>query len=617
MSSTSRPVMTDANGIRKTLNAGNWNDAFGGSIDSFKKAFTTQIDYTGGVSTWVRPTGSNSGFANASGLNPYGYNTVGEGIFHSKEISPSSFVTINPTGVRHHGYKNPATFVGWGFDIHGQPWPNANSGYNISGRLGTVTPTGLFHAASGLNQEIDFASVRGSDVPERRFFSGPLDLRIDPQRGVWTIPFGVKPCMVIGASVAGDTNPTGAYVANTIRYDVVVEDGEADKLTLTGIPNYGTHYTASGYYVKVLPTGSRAFLMNATISGMPKIVLWASEPLAISGCGTDITVSPILTKAPNVTLDTDTFDNFFILGSGDTTIASKEFIPGTGLSVSYTSTTWHLNLSGVATILGGVNSNINALSGLTVPLSVSQGGTGASGLNFVALTGTQTASGIKIWQNQARFNNGSLVNPALTVGSNAIHGLAYFGESTGIAIVNSGSISANFTTLQSNFNKKTFFQVTSGSDPALTVKVFDTGTDFPFVVQDSLGNTNFSAGISGCKIHAISGSTKITIPPATSGNSILVLPSGGTVVNTSYLQQSFVWNEVPSGLVNGVNRNFLLTKQPLTSGTAMVFRNGIMQEYGATQDYTVSGFTVIFTTGSIPNSGVDKIRVSYQATGIY
>ena len=127
----------------------------------------------------------------------------------------------------------------------------------------------------------------------------------------------------------------------------------------------------------------------------------------------------------------------------------------------------------------------------------------------------------------------------------------------------------------------------------------------------------FSAGISGCKIHAISGSTKITIPPATSGNSILVLPSGGTVVNTSYLQQSFVWNEVPSGLVNGVNRDFVLTKQPLTSGTAMVFRNGIMQEYGATQDYTVSGFTVIFTTGSIPNSGVDKIRVSYQATGIY
>lgn len=611
-----RLAMTDSKGYRNVLQtSGNWYNAFGGNVESWYKGFTTQVDYSGVAKYLVPRTVNNSGFANASGLNPYGKNTVGEGIIHGTTPNPSSFVTINPTGVRHYGYKNPANFVGWGFDIHGQPYPNANSGYNLSGMYGTVTPTGLFHGASGLNLESDFPSPRGSDVPPERFFAGPLDLRIDPYRGVWTVPFGVMPCVIQNATVGGSA-ATGAYVANTIRYDVRLEDGEANKLTLTGIPNYGPHATAN-YLVRALPTGSRAFLMNATISGMPRIVLWASEALAVSGCGTDLGVAPILDKAPNVAMDEDTFPNYFIMGSGDRTITSKEFIPGTGLSVLYTDTTWTLNLSGTATVVAGVNSNINALSGLTVPLSVSQGGTGASGIAFVALTGNQTISGIKIWQNSQRFANGTTTNPAISFNSGNNFGLCY-SSATGMFAVGSGNIAFGIDNNGTVFyNLATFRNIIGTGGPALIVQETIGGSDRPFVVRDSSGVTHFSAGTSGCSIHAVSGSTRVVIPAQTSGVNVLTLPSGGTVVNTSYLQQSFVWNEIPSGLINGVNANFGLARTPLTSGTVMLFRNGLLQSYGTSEDYTISGTTITFTTGSIPNSGVDKLRVSYQAVVNY
>lgn len=607
---------TDSKGYRNVLQtSGNWYNAFGGNVDSWYKSFTTQIDYTG-VARYVVPrTADNSGFANASGLNPYGKNTLGEGIIHGTTPNPSSFVTINPTGVRHYGYKNPATFVGWGYDIHGQPYPNASTGYNVSGMYGSVLPSGLFRGASGLNLESEFPSPRGSDVRAENFFAGPLDLRIDPYRGVWTVPFGVMPCVVENATVEGST-ATGAYVANTIRYDVRLEDGEANKLSLTGIPNYGPHLNAT-YLVQALPTGSRAFLMNATISGMPRIVLWATEALAVSGCGTDETISPIIGKAPNVAMDEDTFPNYFIMGSGERTITSKEFIPGTGLSVSYTDTTWTVNLSGTATVVAGVNSNINVLSGLTTPLSISQGGTGASGITFVGLTGTQTVSGLKVWQNQQRFANGTVSNPSVAFGTNGNFGFHHT-TSSGLLAVASGNIGFGLTSVGTTFYNRALFQnVVATGDASLIVQEVFGGTSNPFVVKDATGVVHFSAGTSGCRLYSPSGSTTISLITTASGANVLTLPSGGTVVNTSYLQQSFVWNEIPSGLVNGVNVNFGLARTPLTSGTLMLFRNGILQSYGASEDYTVSGTTVVFTTGSIPNSGVDKLRVSYQAVVNY
>lgn len=71
---------------------------------------------------------------------------------------------------------------------------------------------------------------------------------------------------------------------------------------------------------------------------------------------------------------------------------------------------------------------------------------------------------------------------------------------------------------------------------------------------------------------------------------------------------NFVDRETPSGLVNGSNTVFTLANTPAV-GTEHVMLNGLEQEPGAGNDYTISGDTITFAEA--PISG-DKIRVSYR-----
>lgn len=70
-----------------------------------------------------------------------------------------------------------------------------------------------------------------------------------------------------------------------------------------------------------------------------------------------------------------------------------------------------------------------------------------------------------------------------------------------------------------------------------------------------------------------------------------------------------VTRETPSGTINGSNAVFTLAATPV-SGTETVFVNGISQDAGSGNDYTISGDTITFESGCVPQSG-DKVRVSY------
>lgn len=70
---------------------------------------------------------------------------------------------------------------------------------------------------------------------------------------------------------------------------------------------------------------------------------------------------------------------------------------------------------------------------------------------------------------------------------------------------------------------------------------------------------------------------------------------------------SLVTRETPSGTINGSNTTFVLAFTPI-SGTEHVYLNGILQESGSGNDYTISGPTITYLTA--PVSG-DKIRVTY------
>lgn len=94
--------------------------------------------------------------------------------------------------------------------------------------------------------------------------------------------------------------------------------------------------------------------------------------------------------------------------------------------------------------------------------------------------------------------------------------------------------------------------------------------------------------------------------------------SGGTLGTTNITWQqinaaglsssNFVDKETPSGSVNGSNTSFSLANTPV-AGSEHLYLNGVLQESGAGNDYTISSNTITMATA--PLSG-EKIRVSYR-----
>lgn len=92
-----------------------------------------------------------------------------------------------------------------------------------------------------------------------------------------------------------------------------------------------------------------------------------------------------------------------------------------------------------------------------------------------------------------------------------------------------------------------------------------------------------------------------------SGDATLAASGALTLAANVIKEADFVTRETPSGLVNGSNTTYTLANTPV-AGTEHVYLNGILQESGAGNDYTISGATITYLTA--PATG-DKIRVSY------
>jgi hypothetical protein len=69
----------------------------------------------------------------------------------------------------------------------------------------------------------------------------------------------------------------------------------------------------------------------------------------------------------------------------------------------------------------------------------------------------------------------------------------------------------------------------------------------------------------------------------------------------------FVTRETPTGSINGTNTSFVLANTPVV-GSEEVYLNGILQEPGAGNDYTISGSAITYLTAPVTG---DKVRVSY------
>lgn len=98
--------------------------------------------------------------------------------------------------------------------------------------------------------------------------------------------------------------------------------------------------------------------------------------------------------------------------------------------------------------------------------------------------------------------------------------------------------------------------------------------------------------------------------PTTLGGDITSVSGTGSVVLAATIMRTagFIDRETPSGSVNGSNTSFALANTPL-SGSESVFLNGLLQEPGAGNDYTISTSTITYLAA--PLTG-DRVRVSYR-----
>ena len=79
-------------------------------------------------------------------------------------------------------------------------------------------------------------------------------------------------------------------------------------------------------------------------------------------------------------------------------------------------------------------------------------------------------------------------------------------------------------------------------------------------------------------------------------------------ISAGLSESNFVDKETPSGALIGVNTTYTLASTP-TSGSEHVYLNGMLQDVGAGNDYTISGSTITMLTA--PLTG-EKIKVSYR-----
>ena len=74
---------------------------------------------------------------------------------------------------------------------------------------------------------------------------------------------------------------------------------------------------------------------------------------------------------------------------------------------------------------------------------------------------------------------------------------------------------------------------------------------------------------------------------------------------------NFTDAEIPGGAVNGSNTAFTVVAPPQPASSLALYRNGVLQHSGS--DFTLSGNTIQFTTGSTPQPG-DTLLASYRLT---
>jgi hypothetical protein len=242
----------------------------------------------------------------------------------------------------------------------------------------------------------------------------------------------------------------------------------------------------------------------------------------------------------------------------------------------------------------------------------------ADGANFLKKDGSVTATG------NLDLGNNRITNVATPSGGNDAANKSYV--DTAIGSLNSlfdakGSVRAATTAnvTVSNPGTSTFDGVTLSNGDRLLLKSQSSAAENG--IYQFNGSSSALTRVTDMDAWAEVPGALVTVEEGTTNADTLWLctsNAGGTLGSTAinwtqlvaggYSNSNFVDKETPSGSVNGSNTTFTLANTP-TTGSEHVYLNGVLQESGSGNDYTISSATITMLTA--PISG-DKLRVSYR-----
>lgn len=283
--------------------------------------------------------------------------------------------------------------------------------------------------------------------------------------------------------------------------------------------------------------------------------------------------------------------------------------------------------------------NLDASKITTGTLSVARGGTGVDGsaaANGTLLIGNGT--GYTLATLTAVTNRTTITNAsgAITIDISA----SYAGQATitTLGTITTGTWSASTIAANRGGTGQTTYAVGDllyADTTATLARLADVATGNALIsggvgVAPSWGKIGLTTHVSGT-LAIGNGGTGLTATPAngqlligngtgyalatlTQGTGITITNGAGAITiavnSASFIAvANYVVRESPTGTINGVNTTFTLAATPV-AGTEEVYVNGILQNSGAGNDYTISGATITFLSGAIPQTG-DVIRVTY------
>ena len=489
---------------------------------------------------------------------------------------------------------------------------NAASSYTASNGITLVANdfqlnlTGLSTATIVSADEIAFADASDTNIEKKTTFANfEAALTLDNQLGTLSVGKG-------GTGATTFTANGVLYGNTTSAVQVTAASGTAGAIL---------HTAASG--------GAPSWTTSISYDNTTKILSFANAS-SIAATGTfGIRSSGIMTVA-----------------STDQTAASTNSAAANFESGAVSGTTSN---SGVATLRSGASStsgntgNVfvysgDALSGNTGSTSVTTGNatTGNSGAMTLYTGGGSTLSGqIDIGTGGAAGTGIINLDTGNATGGNS----GAINISTGTATGTAGNIIFKIATAEEARVKATGFNLVTGNTYQINdVDVLSATTLGSAVVTSSLTSvgTLTSGTWNATVIGTLYGGTGLAITPTTIADGEILIGSNAgdafvkstitgtageiTVTNgagtitlslaTAVITSSnIITGETPTGTVNGANDTFTLANTPI-AGTVKVYLNGMRQKSGAGNDYTISGSTITFEAGNIPQTG-DVILTDY------